>query len=202
MTGEAVVIDARLESDLRTSPALVASIEAARAGDSAAFEEIMVLTERRVARIAWRILGDAEDVRDALQETFLRFFRHLDRVDSRRDPMGWLARIAVNVSCDLHRRRKRIRSLEPIDEAMHCEAGTPAADEALIRRNEVAALRRAIDALPTKQRLAILLHDVEGLPTNEVAAAIGSSVATVRVHLFRARASIRRRLGPQPGATS
>src|SRR2546430_3513544 len=64
---------------------LLASIRAARSGDSRAFEMIMIATERRVASLAWHILGDAEEVKEALQETFLRLFRHLGRYDESRD---------------------------------------------------------------------------------------------------------------------
>src|SRR5438067_9090915 len=92
---------------------LLANIRAAKAGDSHAFENVMIATERRVATLAWRILGDAEEVKEALQETFLRVFRHLGRYDERYDFAGWLYRIAVNVCRDLekHRRRRTLFSL-------------------------------------------------------------------------------------------
>lgn len=192
MTGEAVVTDERPDdAPLRPDPVLLERIEAARNGDSAAFEEIMVLTERRVAQIAWRILGDAEDVKDAMQETFLRFFRHLRRYDETRDLMGWLSRIAVNASLDVQRRRRRLRIFDPLESSGPITDPAPAADDDLIRRGEIALLRRAIDALPPKERLAVLLRDVEGLSTNEVAAILSSSAATVRVQLSRARLKIR-----------
>src|SRR5437870_10566597 len=99
MTAAPVVMD--------ESEDLLASIRAARSGDSHAFEQIMLATERRIASLAWRILGDAEEVKEALQETFLRLFRHLGRYDERRDFFGWLYRIAVNVCRDLEKRRRR-----------------------------------------------------------------------------------------------
>lgn len=192
MTAEALVSDERpTEDSLRPHPALLARIEAARNGDSAAFEEIMILTEQRVAQIAWRILGDAEDVKDALQETFLRFFRHLRRYDESQDLMGWLTRIAVNASLDVRRRRSKLGIFDPLESAGPVADPALGADDDLIHRGELALLRRAIDTLPPKQRLAVLLRDVEGLPTSEVAAALSSSAATVRVHLSRARLRIR-----------
>ena len=65
--------------------ALLPIIRAAKAGDSAAFDEIMRMTERRVTQVAWAILGDAEDVKDAMQETYLRAFRHFRRFDETRN---------------------------------------------------------------------------------------------------------------------
>ena len=60
-----------------------------------------------------------------------------------------------------------------------------------MHRNELALLRRAVDALPPKERLAVILREVEGMPTDEVATALGSTVTTVRVQISRARAKLR-----------
>lgn len=167
-------------------------VRAAKAGDGAAFEEIMLLTERRVAQIAWAVLGDTEEVKDAVQETFLRFFRHIGRYDESKDLFGWLARIAINVCRDALRRRKsRVRIFEPIDETFDAPSGERAVDDDLIRRADLTRLREAIDALPPKERMAVILRDVEGLPTGEVAQALNSTESTVRVQLSRARAKIR-----------
>ncbi len=184
MTAEAVVTDER--------EPIERIIRAARAGDSAAFEEIMILTERRVAQISWRLLGDREEVKDAMQETFLRLFRHLGRYDEKQDFFAWLSRITVNVCLDLLRSRKRRRIFKPLEDAPAPASSDRPADVELIQRDDLALLRRAIDALPPQERAAILLRDVEGLPTEEVAAALGKRVTTVRVQLSRARVKLRR----------
>jgi RNA polymerase sigma-70 factor, ECF subfamily len=181
MTAEAVVLD-----EITRPDSLDRTIRAAQAGDGTAFEELMVLTQGRVAQLAWAILGDAEDVKDAVQETFLRLYRFLDRYDASRDFHGWLARITVNVCRDSLRKRKRV--FEPLVEI---ESAEPRADEELIHRNELALLRRAVDSLPPKERLAVILREVEGMPTEEVATALGSTVTTVRVQVSRARAKLR-----------
>lgn len=187
MTADAVVID---ERDTPHTPILpLEIIRAAQAGDSAAFEEVMRMTERRVAQIAWSVLGDADDVKDALQETFLRLFRHLKRYDESRDLTAWVTRIAVNVCRDLLRHRRKGRSLEPLHDAL--PSNDARADDALAHRRDLALLGRAIETLPTKQRLAVILREVEGLPTEDVAAALGSSVSTVRVQISRARVKLR-----------
>jgi len=189
MTAEALV---REDDETANEPLLLAHIRAARDGDQRAFEEIMLATERRVASLAWRILGDTEEVKEALQETFLRLFRHLHRYDETQDFFGWLFRIAVNVCRDLERRRRRRRIFAPIDDAQGLSGKSVAADDALARRDDVALLRRAIDALPPKEKLAIVLRDVEELSTDEVAAILGSRPATVRVQISKARAKLRR----------
>ena len=166
---------------------LLASIRAARSGDSHAFEKIMLATERRIASLAWHILGDREDVKEALQETFLRVYRHLRSYDEKRDFFGWLYRIAVNVCRDLDSRRRRWRFL-PIDHA--ADAQVP--EEDFVRKDDVARLMRAIDTLPQKERFAIILRDIEEMPTEEVASILGSSASTVRVQISNARAKIRK----------
>src|ERR1043165_749200 len=103
MTAAAALMD---EPEAPTS-ILLANIRAAKAGDTRAFDNVMIATERRVATLAWRILGDAEEVKEAMQETFLRVFRYLGRYDERYDFAGWLYRIAVNVCRDLEKRRRR-----------------------------------------------------------------------------------------------
>ncbi|HXO18791.1 MAG TPA: sigma-70 family RNA polymerase sigma factor [Thermoanaerobaculia bacterium] len=180
----------KTDDDGRSTALLLATIRAARGGDERAFEELMMATERRVALLAWRILGDAEEVKEAVQETFLCVFRHLGRYDEGRDFFGWLFSIAVNVCRDLDRRRRRRRIFTSIDDTPH-PAGDESPDEAIGRRREIALLTRAIDALPEKERLAILLREVQELSTDQVAAILGSRPATVRVQISRARAKLR-----------
>jgi RNA polymerase sigma-70 factor, ECF subfamily len=174
-----------------TAPALLAVIRAARDGDERAFEEIMLASERRVALLAWRILGDAEEVKEATQETFLRVFRHLGRFDEQLDFFGWLFRIAVNVCRDIEKRRKRRWIFAPADEGLSIASSARTAHEVLEAQDDAALLTRAIDALPAKERMAIILRDVQELPTDEVAAILGSSPATVRVQVSKARTKLR-----------
>src|SRR4051812_32699369 len=167
---------------------LLATIRAVKAGDTDAFEDIMIATERRISQLAWRILGDTEDVKDALQETFLRVFRHLDQFQEDRQFFGWVFRITVNVCRDLERRRRWRRFFVPIDETT--PVGRPAQfDEALSARDE---LSRAIDRLPRRERLAIILRDVEELSNAEVAQILGTKETSLRVSISKARAKLRK----------
>src|SRR5437764_3696585 len=194
MTAEALLTDQIEATPTRssaTSPALLAVIRAARDGDERAFEEIMLASERRVALLAWRILGDAEEVKEATQETFLRVFRHLRRFDERQDFFGWLFRIAVNVCRDIEKRRRRRWIFAPFDRALSIASDHRSADETIAANDDAAMLSRAIDALPPKERLAVILREVEELSTEEVAAILGSSPATVRVQVSKARAKLR-----------
>src|SRR5215471_19212139 len=77
----------------------------ARTGDALAFERIMLATEQRVVSIAWRMLGNRDDARDAAQEVYLRVFKYLARFRAGEDFRGWLYRITINVCRDLARKK-------------------------------------------------------------------------------------------------
>ncbi|MGH9419506.1 MAG: RNA polymerase sigma factor [Thermoanaerobaculia bacterium] len=192
MTAEALLTEEVVATRTSaTAPALLAVIRMARDGNERAFEEIMLASERRVALLAWRILGDAEEVKEATQETFLRVFRHLRRFDEQQDFFGWLFRIAVNVCRDIEKRRRRRWIFAPADEGLAVASGARTADDALAAKDDAVLLTRAIDALPAKERLAVILREVQELPTDEVAAILGVSQATVRVQVSKARAKLR-----------
>jgi RNA polymerase sigma-70 factor (ECF subfamily) len=180
MTAEALVSDEQQTTDA----ILLATIRQAQRGDSRAFEELMIATERRVAAVAWRILGDAEEVKEALQETFFRVYRHLGRYDEERDFFAWLYRIAVNVCRDLDRRRRRRGIFRPLDGAQHVTSAPRLHDDH-------ALLARAIETLPERERLAIVLRELDELSTEEVAAILGNSPSTVRVQVRNALAHLR-----------
>ncbi len=166
----------------------------AQAGDRAAFDQIIVGHQRRIIALAWRMLGNREDARDAAQETFLRVYKHLNRFDPAQDFSGWLYRIAVNVCRDLARKRRNHHaSFEAEIEAGNlAEPVSPHNTEAAtLLAQERAILRRALAALPDKERAAIVLRDLEGLPTEEVARILGSSQTTVRSQISSARTKIR-----------
>jgi len=191
MTDEALLSNEIEPAASATSPPLLAAIRAARDGDERAFEEIMIASERRVALLAWRILGDAEEVKEATQETFLRVFRHLRRFDETLDFFGWLFRIAVNVCRDIEKRHRRRWIFAPFEHALSVASSARGAYETVIANDDAALLTRAIDALPRKERLAVILREVEEMPTDEVAAILGVSPATVRVQVSKARAKLR-----------
>lgn len=166
----------------------------AKAGDTTAFDQIISGHQRRVISLAWRMLGNREDARDAAQETFLRVYRYLDRFDPAQDFNGWLYRIAVNVCRDLARKRRGNHfSLEAeVASGAIAEPVSPHNTEsAALLAQEQAILMRALATLSEKERAAIVLRDLEGLPTEEVARILGSSQTTVRSQISAARVKIK-----------
>src|SRR6185369_2511022 len=95
--------DEELESPSPTIQSLVAR---ARAGESDAFEQIMVRYQRQVLRTAARLLGNIDDAGDAAQEVFLRLHKYLDRFNQEREFLPWLYRMTINVCRDMARKRR------------------------------------------------------------------------------------------------
>jgi RNA polymerase sigma-70 factor, ECF subfamily len=180
----------------RQGAALGSIIARAQAGDAAAFDQLMVCHQRRVVTVAWRLLGNRDDARDAAQETFLRVYRHLGKFDLTQDFSGWLYRIVVNVCRDVARKRGRHARAASLDAEI--ESGSliepPSAANAeaeAIRAEQQQIILRALSTLSEKERAAIVLRDLEGLPTEEVARILGSSQTTVRSQISAARAKIK-----------
>jgi RNA polymerase sigma-70 factor (ECF subfamily) len=156
-------------------------------GDSTAFEQIILRYEARVMTVASRLLGAKDEARDVAQEVFLRAFKYLHRLDLQKPLEPWLIQITVNACRDALRHRQRRRNTfieidgpETIDESPDPYTNVARDQERLI-------LQKALETLPEKERLAILLRDVEGLSTAEVASLLHSSESTVRSQVSRGR---------------
>jgi RNA polymerase sigma-70 factor (ECF subfamily) len=180
----------------RDSASLAPVVERARAGDSAAFGQIMDHCQRKVISTAWRMLGDREDARDAAQEVFLRAYKYLGGFDTAEDFSGWLYRITVNVCRDIARKRGRLdqfKSFESEREMGNLEALASGenVEAAAIQSEQQEIIARALSTLSKRERAAIVLRDLEGLPTEEVARILGSSQTTVRSQISSARVKIK-----------
>jgi len=185
-------------ADERCRSSLAPLIERARAGDAAAFEQVMISSQHRVASLAWRMLGNEEDARDATQEVFIRVYKHLKGFKQGQDFFGWLYRITVNVRRDMLRKRENCgrpcASLESEYELKSPDflIDSKTAEEATLLLQRRAIVARAIATLPGKERMAIVLRDLEGLSTEEVARITGARPSTIRAQISSARTKIKR----------
>jgi RNA polymerase sigma-70 factor (ECF subfamily) len=190
----------------KTIPAAVEFETALRrvlTGDSAAFEQIVARYERRVLGLALRLLRTPDDAQDAAQEVFLRAFKYIHRLDPARPMEPWLVGITVNVCRDIVRQReqRQRRFAELTDEAAPADS-SPSPYAGLEWEQQRVLLWRALDSLPAKERLAVILRDVEGFSTLEVAGILGSSETTVRSQISRGRLRIKERLERMTGGSS
>jgi RNA polymerase sigma-70 factor, ECF subfamily len=194
----ALALEIQLQGNVlaRNQTPLALLIERAAAGETAAFEQIMIQSQQRVMAMSWRMLGNEADARDACQEVFLRVYKHLRRFKQDQDFFAWLYRITVNVCRDTLKKRhiqSQTRSIDadPNDSVLEIPAEQADAEATLLQAQRRELISRAIAMLPFKERASIILRDVEGHSTEEVARILKSSSTTVRSQISSARRKIR-----------
>jgi RNA polymerase sigma-70 factor, ECF subfamily len=167
------------------------------ADDLEDFLAIVERYERRLSAVIARLLDDPRDVEEALQDCFVQAWRHRGDFRSEAAVFTWLYRIATNTA--LMRLRRRRAQTVAIDDLSAIESQS-LSDDPLEGHPEllvlVARVRDALGELSEHQRIIVLLRDVEGLSNAETAAALGLPITTVKAHLHRGRAALRRRLHP------
>ena len=160
------------------------------AGDLGAFTALVETHEERLLRLCERLLGDAEEARDAAQEVFLKAFRKAGEVRPIGQVYTWLYRIAVNHCLNRLRRRKLVRFLRfentPEEPAFDPPDAGPDPASALEARRRWRATRNAIAKLPDNQRAVLILVRFEGLSYRQVAEVLGITEGAVESRLFRA----------------
>jgi RNA polymerase sigma-70 factor, ECF subfamily len=181
----------------RNQTSLALLIERATAGDTAAFEQIMIHSQQRVMAMSWRMLGNEADARDASQEVFLRLYKYLGRFKQDQDFFAWLYQITVNVCRDMLKKRQQqtdrfgTLAADSAEEILEIPSEHEGAEQALIQAQRRELISRAIATLPFKERASIVLRDVEGLSTDEVARILKSSSTTVRSQISSARRKVK-----------
>ncbi len=180
-------------------------VQQAKAGDAAAFTELITRYERKIFRLARNITQNQEDAEDVLQEVFMKSYTHLDSFEGNSKFYTWLVRIAVNESLMKLRKRKsdKLVSLdEPVDTG----------EEEIVReiavwentpeqRYSQTELRRildeAISGLAPLYRTVFHLRDVEEMSTEDTGEALGLTIPAVKSRLLRARLQLREKLTRQ-----
>ena len=166
-----------------------AAVARIAAGDEAAFRDFVALKLPRLHGFASRMLGDAALADDVAQEAFLRVWRQAGRWQPGRARFDtWLHRVVINLCTDRLRRRSRDAPETELDG--HPDPA-PDPEAALLGGDRVAALRRAMDRLPPRQKQALLLQVHAELPVERVAEALGLGVEATESLLARARRSLR-----------
>ena len=177
-------------------------VQAAKAGDVGAFEDLVRRYDRNVFRIAQHITQNREDAEDVVQDAFLKAYGNLAQFQGQSKFYTWLVRIVVNEAL-MKLRRRRPERMVSLDEDVKTEDDSvprEVADwspnpEQLYSQSELHdILSRTIQGLPPSFRTVFVLRDVEGLSTEETAEALGLSIPAVKSRLLRARLQLRERL--------
>jgi RNA polymerase sigma-70 factor (ECF subfamily) len=170
-----------------------------RDGDFAAFEQLIEIHQRSVIGTVAKMLGNPSEAEDISQQVFIRVWKSAARYEPQAKFTTWLFTITRNLVFNEVRRRQRkpTVSVQEREETTHrvvedVQGSSP--DEDLLRSEMEAAIDRAIEALPEKQRLAVVLRRYEEMPYEEIGVVLSMSVPAVKSLLFRARTQLKESL--------
>jgi RNA polymerase sigma factor (sigma-70 family) len=175
-----------------------AIILAAQKGDISAFNQLVRAYQMLAFRTAYRVLGEAPSAEDATQDAFVSAYKHI-REFRGGSFKAWLLRIVTNACYDQLRVKQRRPTtsldamlLDPDNPAPGADRAAPESPHEYVERQELgAAIQRGLATLPPDQRVTLVLADIEGLSYEDVAAATGANLGTVKSRLSRARAGMR-----------
>jgi RNA polymerase sigma-70 factor (ECF subfamily) len=176
-----------------------------RACELDAFDELVAQFERQVYSLCYRLLGDAEEARDAAQETFLKVYRGLGSFRGESGLKTWIYRIAINQAMNQQRwwrRRHRDEtvSLELSRSDSEDTLGSTLASSSIspeqlaIESERQRSILQALDQLKPEFKVALILREIEELSYEEIAETLGISIGTVKSRIARGREEMRRRI--------
>jgi RNA polymerase sigma-70 factor (ECF subfamily) len=167
-------------------------------GETDAFEELVRRNTRRVFGTLNGMLGNYDEARDATQDVFVKAFEHIGRFEGRSKFSTWVTSIAVNTGTEILRQRKSLLSLDDEEgEQFRPRKVTAWAEnpEALFAAAQMNSLvREAVQRLPHKYRVAVLLRDINQLSTEDAAETLGLSVPALKARVLRGRLMLRESL--------
>lgn len=173
-----------------------ALVRRTQAGDELAFERLARRSYERIYRWALAKTGDPDDADDVAQETLVRLHKHIDKFDGRSAFTTWLYQVTRSAAADLHRKRsRRLRLAEKAKGQAPTQTHEPRAQgPGLDERRATSLVRTYLEELSERQREVFELCDLQGYAPVEVGEMLELEPVTVRSHLFRARAAIRKRI--------
>lgn len=177
-------------------------VRLSKAGDEAAFLELVGRYTEKVSHLAMRITRNEQDTEEVVQEVFITLFTKLRTFRGRSAFSSWLYRVTSNAAfMKLRSRRKHsAASYEEVTEnggsveAMHQRSDASDLNYISVRHELRKYIEQAIEALPREYRSIFILRDVDGLSNHEVGEVLGLSVPAVKSRLHRARLMLRKKL--------
>jgi RNA polymerase sigma-70 factor (ECF subfamily) len=168
-------------------------------GDEGAFKELIKRYESRVAATVFGMLGNCPEAYDVGQETFIRFHQSLDKFRGDASVGTYLTRIAINLSLNELKRRKRRDSLFKQSDSENSELEIPDSEATSEYNGEQELVRNAIQKLEPKFRAVVVLRLMDGYSTKETAKILKLPVGTVLSRLARAQKKLKEILSPYMG---
>jgi RNA polymerase sigma-70 factor, ECF subfamily len=168
-----------------------------RAGDQAAWQELVSRHSRRVFGLAYRFCGRVDEAEDLTQEVFVKVFQSLHRFQETDAAFStWLLSIARNQAIDHYRRRREERQRRSQDPAILDAATAPGEGPLgdVARAERVQLVRSGLRALPAELREPLMLCDLQGVAYEQIAGILGIPLGTVKSRINRGRLELAKRL--------
>lgn len=168
-------------------------IKRAQEGDAAAFEALVIMYDREVLKLAYRMVNNLEDARDIYQDVFLLVYRKLSSFRFESEFYTWLYRIVVNHSINFRKWRRR-RQMASLDESETNSSGMPGTmkstpqspEDGIVNRELGDRIQQALTHLSEKQRAVFVLRHFHDQKLQDIAQSLGCAEGTVKNYLFRA----------------
>lgn len=161
-------------------------------GDQVAFELLSDMYRPMLMSLAMRMLRNADDANDAVQDTLLKAFRAIHDFDADRPLKPWLCRICANCCVDSVRSRKR--DGDSLDQHEYMLADSTEVDGTATGSIRQGQVIEAIERLPDKYKRIIFMRHFKHMDVNEIATALDKPEGTIKSWLFRARALLKKDL--------
>jgi len=169
-------------------------------GDSTSFAVLLEKHRASVIHLVYRLVQEQAVAEELAQEVFMRVYRSRSSYEPTAKFKTWVFRIATHLALNWLRDEKHQRAQESLDEApadlpaRQISDHRPSVEEKLVHEVKLAEVRRAVGALPEKQRAAVLMHKYEEMEYTQIARVLGCSDSAVKSLIFRAYETLRARL--------
>jgi RNA polymerase sigma-70 factor (ECF subfamily) len=174
-----------------------------KAGDQSAFDFLVQKYRRPLVSFMYRMARNTAAAEDLTQEVFLRVYRSRQSYEASAKFTTWLYRIATNLAVNHARdtRKERPEVMVSLDEpdddtgtTMDVADGRMSVEEALVRRERMLAIRSKVEALPERQKLAVIMHKYQQMDYKQIADVLKLSESATKSLLFRAYETLREQL--------
>ncbi len=192
------MVNPRVPSSARISlvqPDEAILVERCKSGDPGAQRQIFERERVHVHRLLFRLIGSNAHMDDLLQDTFLEVFRSLPSFRAESSLRTWIHRCAVRVAYAHFRRKTKLPSLEPVQDAA---SEAPSPEEHARSREAVRRLYLELERLEPRQRMAFTLFALEGRSLREVAEIMDSTLGMAKIRTWRARRALEERAQRDP----
>ena len=163
--------------------------------DTQAFQELLSRYEKRVFAMAWRLCFNQTEAEDLTQETFLKIWKNAKSWRPEAKLETWIYKILHNLFIDSRRRIKGQQ--EELSENLRSEEASP--EQALIQKRTVQEVAEALNALPDRQKEALVLCYYQEMKAKDAAEVLSVSQSALEALLFRARQTLKEKLGKRKG---